>query len=45
MQINADSVKEFVKKVLNQPYLKNFTITHYGEDTWVKIEKVLQSKM
>lgn len=45
MQINANSVKEFVKKVLAQPYLKNFTVMHYGEDTWASVEKLLRSKL
>lgn len=45
MKVNADSVKEFAKKVLSQPFLKNFTITHYDEATWVTIEKMLRSKL
>ena len=45
MQINTDSVKEFAKKVLGQPYLKNFTTMHYGEGVWDKVESVLRSKL
>lgn len=45
MKINADSVKEFAKKVLGQPYLKNFTIMHYGDIVWKSIEELLQSKL
>jgi hypothetical protein len=45
MQVNANSVKEFAKKVLAQPYLKNFTAMHYGEDTWAAVEKLLRSKL
>jgi|PlaIllAssembly_1097288.scaffolds.fasta_scaffold00001_109 hypothetical protein len=45
MKVNADSVKEFAKKVLSQPYLKNFTIMHYGEDTWASVENLLRAKL
>ena len=45
MKINADSVKEFAKKVLGQPYLKNFTIMHYGDSVWKSIEELLKSKL
>ena len=45
MQINAHSVKEFVKKTLGQSYLKNFTVMHYGEDTWATVENLLRSKL
>ena len=45
MQVNADSVKEFAKKVLGQPYLKNFTVLHYGDTVWKSIEELLQSKL
>lgn len=45
MKVNANSVGEFARKVLKQQYLKNFTIDHYGEDAWVKIEKILQDKL
>ena len=45
MQVNASSIKEFARKVLAQPYLKNFTIAYYGEETWQEVETVLRSKM
>lgn len=45
MKINANSVREFAKKVLAQPYLKNFTMMHYGEDIWASVEKLLRSKL
>lgn len=45
MQINANSVKEFAKKVLGQSYLKNFTTMHYGEDVWASVENLLRSKL
>jgi len=45
MQVNADSVKEFAKKVLGQAYLKNFTMMYYGEDVWDSVEKLLHSKL
>jgi len=45
MQVNANSVKEFAKKVLGQPYLKNFTVMHYGDSVWKSIEELLQSKL
>lgn len=45
MQINANSVKEFVKKVLGQPYLKNFTVMHYGDSVWKSIEDLLRSRL
>jgi hypothetical protein len=45
MQVNANSIKEFAKKVLSQSYLKNFTILHYGEDTWTSVENLLRSKL
>lgn len=45
MQVNKDSVKEFVRKVLSQPFLKNFTEMHYNEDTWNQLEVMLKSKM
>lgn len=45
MQVNMNSVKEFAKKVLGQPYLKNFTVMHYGDSVWKSIEELLQSKL
>lgn len=45
MQINANSVREFATKVLKQPDLKNFTVMHYGTDTWASVEKLLHSKL
>ena len=45
MSVPANSVKEFVHKVLGQPFLKNFTLMNYGEDTWSRIEGLLKSKM
>ena len=45
MQVNMNSVKEFAKKVLAQPYLKNFTVMHYGDSVWKSIEELLQSKL
>lgn len=45
MQVNANSIKEFAKKVLGQPYLKNFTVMHYGDSVWKSIEELLKSKL
>ena len=45
MKVNANSIKEFSKKVLAQPYLKNFTLLHYDESVWNKIETILKSKL
>lgn len=45
MQVNANSIKEFAKKVLGQSYLKNFTVMHYGDSVWKSIEELLQSKL
>lgn len=45
MQINAGSVKEFSRKVLSQPFLKNFVLAHYGEDTWDEVEGILRSNL
>lgn len=45
MQVNANSVKEFSRKVLAQGYLMNFTLMHYDDNTWAKIEVLLKSKL
>lgn len=45
MQVNADSVKEFAVKASKNPYLKNFTIFHFGQTTWERIEKIFKEKM
>lgn len=45
MQVNAASVKEFVKKVLSQPFLKNFTLAHYGEGVWGQVETILLARL
>ncbi len=45
MKVNANSVKEFIKKVLTQPYLKNFTLLHYDEATWETIQQHLKEKL
>ena len=45
MKVNAESVGEFIKKILGNSYLKNFTVMHYGDKIWNELETMLRSKL
>ena len=45
MKVNAESVGEFIKKILGNSYLKNFTVMYYGDGIWNELETMLRSKL
>lgn len=45
MKVNANSINEFIKKILGNPFLKNFTVMHYSDGIWNELETMLRSKL